>query len=281
MIFSAANAHSQSWKIAILLNGEKGAAVTENLAENFNRLAKFKVLDSEMSVTAAHGAGYQNSLNLTLENAKNLGLSLGCDFYLLGDVNTWRRSSSAKPVYFEIVARIMLVSARTGRLISWRRVSFTDETPEKAEKQFQANLPKLTNHLSVEITVADEREKNERAILPTNDSVIEELPDETADSSKNFRIPLPYRRLRPNYTEAARLAAIEATVDVLVDLNEKGDVVRTEITRWAGFDLDDEVINTVRKMSFRPALRDENPLPVRVLLRYNFRRPRETEEDEK
>jgi outer membrane biosynthesis protein TonB len=48
--------------------------------------------------------------------------------------------------------------------------------------------------------------------------------------------------------------------------------------RWAGYGLNEAVIATVRQLHFRPALRDGQPVPIRVLLRYNFRRPaRESE----
>jgi TonB family protein len=78
---------------------------------------------------------------------------------------------------------------------------------------------------------------------------------------------------------AAR-AEIEATVDVLVDLDVEGEVERVEIVRWAGFGLDDETVNTVRRMHFRPAIRDGAPIPMRVLLRYNFARPKKQNTEE-
>jgi TonB family protein len=61
-------------------------------------------------------------------------------------------------------------------------------------------------------------------------------------------------------------------VDVLVDISADGEVSRTEIVRWAGFGLDEAVTSTVGQMHFRPAMREGAPVPARVLLRYNFRR---------
>jgi TonB family protein len=71
---------------------------------------------------------------------------------------------------------------------------------------------------------------------------------------------------------AARADA-EGTVDVLVDLDTEGEVNRIEVTRWAGFGLDEATVNTVRQLHFFPALRDGVAIPIRVLLRYNFRKP--------
>jgi TonB family protein len=77
----------------------------------------------------------------------------------------------------------------------------------------------------------------------------------------------------PEYPETAATAEAEATVDVLVELDEKGEVNRVEIARWAGFGLDEATIETVRQLHFFPAMRNGTPIPLRVLLRYNFRKP--------
>ena len=58
---------------------------------------------------------------------------------------------------------------------------------------------------------------------------------------------------------------------MLVELDKEGEVGHVEVARWAGFGLDEATVNTVRQMHFFPALRDGAPIPIRVLLRYNFR----------
>jgi TonB family protein len=60
---------------------------------------------------------------------------------------------------------------------------------------------------------------------------------------------------------------------VLVDIDANGKVGRIEIARWAGYGLDESVINTVKQIDFFPAMRDGVAIPMRVLLRYNFRKP--------
>ena len=65
-------------------------------------------------------------------------------------------------------------------------------------------------------------------------------------------------------------------MDAEVEVGAGGEVGRVEIVRWAGFGLDDSVVSTIRQMHFRPATRDGQPVAVRVLLRYNFRRPTPT-----
>jgi outer membrane biosynthesis protein TonB len=46
-----------------------------------------------------------------------------------------------------------------------------------------------------------------------------------------------------------------------------------DVVRWAGFGLDEATTETVRQMHFRPAMRNGSPVAMRVLLRYNFRKP--------
>jgi TonB family protein len=104
--------------------------------------------------------------------------------------------------------------------------------------------------------------------------VIEEVPEETSPQAKGLRLPAPYRRLRPIYPETAARAEAEATVDVLVDIDAAGEVSRVEVVRWAGFGLDEASVHIIRQMHFRPAMRDGVPLPMRVLLRYNFQKPK-------
>ena len=81
---------------------------------------------------------------------------------------------------------------------------------------------------------------------------------------------MPYKRIKPEYTPAAYLYGIAATVDAEVSIDANGDVKRIDITRWAGYGLDESVIAAIRQMNWRPGERGGKPLPMRVLLRYNF-----------
>jgi len=50
-------------------------------------------------------------------------------------------------------------------------------------------------------------------------------------------------------------------------------VTRVEVARWAGFGLDEATVETVHRLHFFPAMRNGVAIPIRVLLRYNFRKP--------
>jgi len=235
------------------------------------------LLDRAMSTAAARGVGYAGSLNLTLAEARSLGAAVGCDFYLTGDAQTIPRSSSARPRYFEAYASVFIVSARTGRLVLWDRPAAEADTASAAEAALLAALDaRHVARYAEALAAAAAREERERFEAEDMPASVIDLSAEGGDAPADLREPAPYRRLRPAYTDAASRAEAEATVDAEVEIGADGRVRRVRVVRWAGFGLDEEVASTVRRMNFRPAERDGEPVAVRVLLRYNFRRPQKT-----
>jgi TonB family protein len=250
--------------------------VTERLHVAFKSAKDILVSDMELSRAAAKGSGYTGSLNLSLSEARDLGAALGTDFYVIGDAQTIRRSSSSMPVFYESYCSIFVISSRSGRLVNWFRPSFHAETPDKAETELLSELAsgEFFRRLLIAIRQIESAERTERAAIVENAPVIEEAPDdETAAEAQGLRLPKPFRRLRPEYPQAAAVADAEATVDVLVDVGTDGKVGQVEVVRWAGFGLDEATIATVRQLHFFPAMRDGTAVPLRVLLRYNFRKP--------
>ncbi len=265
-------------RIAVLDFGDTktGRVAAEKFAASLAVATELLVVDRDWSRAAAHGAGYAGSLNLSLQEARDLGAAIDCDFYIIGESQTIRRSPSTGPVYFESYASLFLVSARTGRLLSWERPSFQGASSEAAEKLLLAEL--LTRDLLyryvIAIRRAQEDERHEREVaLERNTPVIEEAPDDANPETNGLRLPRPYRRLRPSYPDSAARADAEGTVDVLADLDKEGEVTRVAVARWAGFGLDQAAMDTARQLHFFPAMRDGIAIPMRVLLRYNFRRP--------
>lgn len=257
-----------------------GARATERLAKRLaasgeGRETRLALLDRDLVRAAARGVGYRGSLNMTLAEARSLGAAVGCDFYFTGDAQTLRRSSSARPVYFESYASVFLVSTRTGRLALWDRPSIEADQPEQAEASLLEEIDRRAPRYADAVRETFAREERERFDPPAEEGagLIDLSTDESAAAHADLREPAPYRRLRPAYTDAASRAEAEATVDALAEIGEDGEVARVEIVRWAGFGLDEEVASTIRRMHFRPAARDGQNVAVRVLLRYNFRRP--------
>src|SRR6185436_4847951 len=117
-----------------------GRLTSQTLIANLKKETTISVLDRDLTMAAARGAGYAGSLNLSLNEARNLGAVLGCDFFILGDAQTLRRSPSTDSFYFDSYASMFLVSARTGRLVGWERPTFQSATPVESETSLIAEL---------------------------------------------------------------------------------------------------------------------------------------------
>jgi TonB family protein len=267
-------------RVAVLDFGESPTAVraAEKVREalTIDKLAVdsgIVIIDRNLAIAAALGNGYQRSLNLTTESARDLGAAIGCDFFIIGDADTVKRSPSTGNDYYESYAAIFIVSARTGKLISWQRPVERRDTPAEAE---QALLKTVLHGEPVGYRVlilrAFQDEAAERsAAVESPPATIEVMSDD--DNGKgDMRAPRPYRRVKPPYPEAAAQSEVQATVDVSVVIDARGEISSYEIARWAGYGLDQSVIDTVKQMHFFPAMREGAAIPMRVLLRYNFKR---------
>ena len=205
--------------------------------------------------------------------AQNIGAAIGCDYFVLVKTTTQRRTSLERSSYYESSAAVFIVSSRTGRLVYWRLQKADSEKPAEAEQILAKSAEGLIPDISARL-----REAGAGEIAEKPSRRIEEMPPENSPEAKSFRSPVPYKRIKPEYTGVAYLYGIAATVDILLDLDEKGNILRTEIVRWAGYGLDEAVTDAVRKMNWRPAERAGKPLPLRVLLRYNFKKVEKEEE---
>jgi hypothetical protein len=131
-----------------------------------------------------------------------------------------------------------------------------------------ASAAKLASDLSDAI-----RRSIKTDIDETQPPAFEEPSDEKSPAARGFRAPVPYRRLKPEYTPEAALYDVKATVDLTIYLDAAGKIVRTDLERWAGFGLDESVEKNVRSMNWRPAERDGKPMAMKFLVRYNFKKP--------
>jgi TonB family protein len=257
-------------------NTETGKRAAETLRERFRASGRVRVADADLTRSAATGAGYAGSLNLNVRVARDLGAALATEYFVLGDAQTLRRSSSTSPVYYESYCSVFLVSSRTGLLVHWDRPSFENNDASQAEALLAQKLSQeLYYSFLIAIARAHEDDLRQRTVIVSfAGPVIEEAPaDEKAAEARGLRLPRPYKRLRPEYPESAARAEAEATVDVLADIGADGEVGAVYVVRWAGFGLDEATVATVRQMHFFPAMRNGTAIPMSVLLRYNFRKP--------
>ncbi len=269
-------AQTRHLRIAVLDFGQTrpGRLAREMMNKRIAQNPELTLVDRDQASAAANGAGYHGSLNLSLQEARDLGSAIGCDFFVLGIADSLRRSPSEGPPYFESYVSMFIVSARTGRLALWQRPTANRPTADAAEKALIEELSNAIDSSTKAIVRAAEDESKERALaVEQPEVVIEAMSDQVGEIGDGTRPPRAFRRLKPVYPEAAAHAEVEAVVDVLVDIDEKGEVSRTVIARWAGYGLDESVITTVKQLHFFPAMRNGRAIPMRVLLRYNFRKP--------
>ena len=258
---------SAQQKIAVIAPEKNALSQTfiEKIESEFKD--HFKTLDDSLGETAFFSTEHKTPFNLTTEESKNIGAAIGCDYFLLIKTETLTRYSFEKKEYQESYAAVYVVSSRTGRLVFWKLVNGEAKKTDEAEMKLFDSIKDLSAEISERLKIVGKDELNEK-----KPPKIEELPDESSSAAKNFRPPLPYKRIKPPYTRTAYLYNIEAIVDIEIDVDETGKIQRAEIVRWAGFGLDESVEKTIRQMNWKSADRDGKPLPMRVLLRYNFKK---------
>jgi hypothetical protein len=268
--FAAASANAQS--IALLTPNK--TALDKSIVTNTRAafLDLFRVQDPEMSEAAYSSFHASEPFNMTTDEARNLGAVLGCDFFILVRSGTQRRAAINASDYFESYAAFFIVSSRTGRLIAWKLESQKGTDERDAEHRLVSSLPHA--EMDEPIVAASKSEPSE-----SQPPVLEEIPEPNTPAAKDYRSPVPYRRLKPDYTRTAYLYDVTATVEITVDLDQTGKITRTEIARWAGYGLDESVTKAVTSMNWRPAERSGKPLPARFLLRYNFKKIEKEEPD--
>lgn len=235
----------------------------ESLAANLP--PSLKLLDSSQSETAFRSVVIGNTFNMTVSEAKAAASVMGCDYFLLIRAAAQRRSSFSKPDYYEAFAVHYLVSGRTGELVAWFLKSFDAADQDKADRALAAAVSDAGKEIADKIRNISAAELR----APLN-SQIEEVPADGSPAAANLKPPIPYKRIKPEYTPTAFLYDVGATIEVEADIDSDGSVLATRIVRWAGFGLEDSAEKVVRGMNWRPAMRNGRALPMRVLLRYNF-----------
>jgi TonB family protein len=232
----------------------------------------FILIDKEQMQAAVRGAGYEGSLNLSREEARALGMSIGCDFYILGTVQVLRRIVSASEFYYDGLAGLFIVETRSGRLVRFVLEQAQGSSETDARAKLTALLKQNWARCVAVITEARNKSLAEAETAgPAPGEVIEVLSDE--QMSPGLAPPVFYQRLKPEYSQEADLMGITATVELEAVFGADGRVGEVEVARWAGFGLDEAAVATVKQLRFKPAERAGKPVTIRALVRYNFRRP--------
>ena len=231
-------------------------------------IAKHKrVIDTDLAESAYRSVEIADPFNMSADEARRVGSVVGCDRFLILRSALQRRAATGSDFYFEAYAVTYLVDCRSGLLLNWRL------TNSEAKTEAEAIQGLLDKAAGLAVGIANHK------VGPRVD--VPEFPEPPPENSPDFaglKLPVPYKRIRPEYTATAALYSVKATVDIEVDIDAEGRIASSRIVRWAGFGLDESVERAVRSMNWRPAMRNGKSLPMRVLLRYNFRKVEKDEE---
>jgi len=83
--------------------------------------------------------------------------------------------------------------------------------------------------------------------------------------------PQLIHRVDPEYSEEARKAKHQGTVELYVEVEPDGRAHKIVVRRSLGLGLDEKAIEAVRLWKFRPAMRDGKPVTVGALVTVHFR----------
>jgi TonB family protein len=268
LVFILSFVAASSGQTAALIAPNKSAfdlRVATEVRADLSETIRFQ--DSDMTFAAFDSAKPATPFNMSTEEAKRVGSIVGTDLLILVRSGAQRRAAIGRADYYEAFVVLYFISSRTGRLVLWQMLSKEGETESTAQDDLLRTMPPL-----IIDPVRTARSSVGKEATDPVFSAIEEVPAEGTPAAKDFRSPVPYRRLKPEYTRTAYLYDVEATVEATVDLDEKGSITNAAITRWAGYGLDESVLAVIRSMNWRPAERAGRPLPIRFLLRYNFKK---------
>ena len=264
------------------INGAADArAIEAAFKDVLARDARVSMTDPSQVQTALAGIKHDGSINMSKDEARRLGAAIGCDFFISGKAEVFTRSDRENEEHEEAFAGVMIFDSRTGALAVF------DFVNERASTKGAA-LAALIHSLSARVAVYVERMNQFRIAReatpgqinssgagegrPRDIERVEDMPDTESALGADFKAPEFLNRVKPEYTNEADRADIAATVEAVAVFRANGEVGEIEITRWAGFGLDESAERAIRQLKFKPATRDGRLVSVRASIRYNFRR---------
>jgi hypothetical protein len=226
---------------------------------------------------ALNGVGYAGSINMTKDEARKIGAAIGCDFFLIGKTEEVTRSEREGESHEEAFAGVMIVNGRTGTLVSFDFLSTKSGSKDEAMRlllnKLQSRTAAYVEQMSeIYQTPAKLGSVSRQPVERDTREFVEEIPEEESSRADGFKPPEVLNHVKPEYTSDAETADITATVEAMVVFNAIGEIGSVEITRWAGFGLDESSARAIRQLKFKPATREGKAINVRALIQYNFRR---------
>ena len=82
--------------------------------------------------------------------------------------------------------------------------------------------------------------------------------------------PTVLSRIEPVYSEAARKAILEGTVELSAIIRKDGSIEGVKVLRGLGLGLDESAVRALRNWRFRPGMKDGSPVDLRINIEVTF-----------
>jgi protein TonB len=82
--------------------------------------------------------------------------------------------------------------------------------------------------------------------------------------------PVLVSQVQPQYTDEARAARVQGTIELRATVREDGTVENVTVRKGLGYGLDEAAIAAVEQWKFMPARKDGKPVSALVGLLVNF-----------
>ena len=248
-------------------------AIAAVLGAALEGAGRVSIVEPSMFGPALAALGYEGSLNMSADEARRLGAAIGCDFFIIGKAEVLTRSERAKELHQEALLAVMIVDGRIGALAAFDLITEKAQTSEKALAAASTALAgRASGYVGQMTNFRASRESLTASPQRSDIERIEEMPVEGSPQARGFKPPEFLSRVKPEYTAEAERADVTATIEANVVLRSSGEVGEVEITRWAGFGLEESALRAIRQFKFNPATRNGQAVNVRAMIRYNFRR---------
>lgn len=254
--------------LAILFEEEESLKFSPTLNKNLSEL-NFQVQEKHLTETISKNLLSPNRINLSCQDARNLGQALGTEVFLVVKSKLVERAEVGATLYGECYLALAFVSSRSGQLILFDFIETKESTLIQAAQIANKQLAEYLPNYSKEISAFLANELKPPSFDPIDLEAIE-IPDTNSPLNERFDQPEFLKRSQPIYSEKARKMAVSASVELEVVLRKDSTIGNIKILHWAGFDLEQAAIAAIKQLQFEPALLDGEPISCRAVIRYNF-----------
>ena len=142
------------------------------------------------------------------------------------------------------------------------------------EKDLESVCANLVGKFDQEVVKADPTEVASVEPVPSEPDIVIPLavfPPEPGAPLKYDVPPAVTLKVPPKYTESARRAGVQGSVELYAEINTNGRAVNVRVIRSLGFGLDEKAMDAVAKWRFTPAVKDGKPVEAGARFSVNFR----------